>query len=76
MKFTVSQDSLADALSVVLKGAGGATTLPILNGVLIKAYDGVLELHTTNTEISIKHRITARVDEPGEAVVTLSLIHI
>ena len=73
MKFTVSQDSLADALSVVLKGAGGATTLPILNGVLIKAYDGVLELHTTNTEISIKHRITARVDEPGEAVVPCKL---
>lgn len=73
MKFTVSQDSLSDALTTVLKGVGGTSTLPILNGVLIKAGDGVLELHTTNGDISIKHRITARVDEPGEAVVPCKL---
>lgn len=73
MKFTVSQDSLSDALATVLKGVGGATTLPILNGVLVKAGDGVLEFQTTDGEIAIKHRITARVDEPGEAVVPCKL---
>ena len=69
MRFTVSQSSLADALAIVQKGIASASTLPILSGVLIKAEDGVLEFHTSNYTISIRHRVAARVDEPGRVVV-------
>ena len=73
MKFTVSQSSLMKALSVVAKGMG-ATTLPILSGVYIRALDGALEFQTNNLTISIKHLIPANVEEPGETVVSGKVI--
>ena len=73
MKFTVSQDSLSDALSIVGKGVSGTSTLPILSCVLIKAEDGLIELQTSNYTTSVRHRIAAHVDEPGQLVVPCKL---
>ena len=70
MKFTVSQSSLMKALSVVSKGMGANSTLPILSGIYIKAADGTLEFQTNNLTISIRHLIPANVEEPGETVVS------
>ena len=69
MKFSVSQSSLAQALSVVAKGMATNSTLPILSGIYIKAEDGVLEFQTTNLNISIRH-IQANVEEGGTTVVS------
>lgn len=74
MRFTVSQSSLAEALATVMKGVASASTLPILSGVLIKAEDGVLEFQTSNYTISIRHRVAARVEEPGEMVVPCKML--
>ena len=65
MKFSVSQSSLLKALSVVSKGMGQNTTLPLLSGIYIKAEAGTLEFQTNNLTISIRHRIPANVEEPG-----------
>ena len=70
MRFTVSQSSLAKALSIVSKGMASNSTLPILSGIRISANEGTLELQTTNLTISIRHRVAANVDEPGETVVS------
>ena len=70
MKFTVSQSSLAKALLVVSKGMATNTTMPYLAGIYIKAEDGTLEFQTSNLSISIRHRIAANVEEPGETVVS------
>ncbi len=70
MKFSVSQSALDVALSVVSKGMASASTIPILSGIYLKAADGVLELQTTDLTISIRHKIAANVEEPGEAVVS------
>ncbi len=70
MKFSVSQSSLAQALSVVAKGMATNSTLPILSGIYIKAEDGVLEFQTTNLNISIRHKIQANVEEGGTTVVS------
>ena len=70
MKFTVSQSSLAKALLVVSKGMATNSTLPYLSGISIKAADGTLEFQTANLTISIRHRIAANVEEPGETVVS------
>ena len=70
MKFTVSQSSLAKALLVVSKGMATNTTMPYLAGIYIKAADGTLEFQTSNLSISIRHRIAANVEEPGETVVS------
>ena len=70
MKFTVSQSSLTRALLVVAKGMATNTTMPYLAGIYIKAENGTLEFQTTNLSISIRHRIAANVEEPGETVVS------
>ena len=46
MRFTVSQSSLLKALSVVAKGMGTNSTLPLLSGIYIKAEEGTLEFQT------------------------------
>lgn len=74
MKFTVSQDSLSDALSIVSKGVAGTSTLPILSCVLIKAEDGLIELQTSNYTTAVRHRIAAHVEEPGQLVVPCKLL--
>ncbi len=70
MKFTVSQSSLLKALTVVAKGMGATSTLPILSGIYIRAYEGTLEFQTNNLTISIRHLIPANVEEEGETVVS------
>lgn len=74
MKFSVSQASLETALSVVSKGMAATSTIPILSGVYLKATDGTLELQTTDLTISIRHKVPAHVEEPGEAVVSGRLL--
>lgn len=70
MKFTVSQSALERALAVVGKGMGTSSTIAALAGIDIKAQDGSLEFHTTDLNISIRHRIAANVEEEGETVVS------
>lgn len=70
MKFTVSQSALARALAVVSKGIATQATLPILAGIHIRAYEGTIELQTTNLNISIRHALPANVEEQGSAVVS------
>lgn len=70
MKFTVSQSALAKALLVVTKGMATNSTLPILSGIYVRAYEGTLEFQTTNLTISIRHRIAANVEDEGETVVS------
>ena len=74
MKFSVSQSSLATALSIVGKGMSGNSTIPLLSGIYIKADNGMLEFQTNNLTISIRHKIGANVEEPGEAVVSGRLL--
>ncbi len=74
MKFTVSQSSLMKALTVVAKGMGTNSTLPILSGIYVRAQDGTLEFQTNNLTISIRHLIPANVEEPGETVVSGKVI--
>ena len=70
MKFSVSQSSLEQALSVVGKGMASNSTLPILSGIYIKAHEGSITLESTNLTISIRHEIPANVEESGEVVVS------
>ena len=70
MKFTVGQSSLLKALSVVSKGLGTNTTLPIISGIYLKANEGTLELQTNNLVTTVRHRVAANVDEPGETIIS------
>jgi DNA polymerase-3 subunit beta len=70
LKFTVSQTALDMALVVVSKGIASNSTIPILSGILLRAQEGTLELQTTDLTISIRHKIPAHIEEPGETVVS------
>lgn len=70
MKFTISQSALAKALSVVSKGMGQNSTLPILSGIYLCAHEGTVELQTNNLTISVRCLVAANVEEPGETVVS------
>ncbi|WP_028263598.1 DNA polymerase III subunit beta [Atopobium fossor] len=70
MIFSVSQISLAKALSIVSKGMSSNATLPILTGIHMSASDGMLELQSTDLTISIRCKIPAQVDEPGQTVLS------
>lgn len=74
MKFTVSQTSLADAIGIVNKGVAGSSTLPILTGILVRAEEGTLEFQSTKSSTSIRHRIAAHVEEPGETVIPAKML--
>ena len=68
MKFTVSQSALAKALAIVSKGLL-PSTLPILSGISITASDGMLDLQTTDLTVSVRHKIAANVEDPGQVVI-------
>ena len=74
MKFSVSKSALINALSVVTKGMGANSTLPVLSGIYLKAYNGTLELQATDLTIAVRHKCPAMVEEEGETVVSGKLL--
>lgn len=70
MRFSVSQSSLAQAITIVLKGVTTISTAPVLSGILFTAKEGSVTLQTTNIKVAIKHTIEAAVDEEGSCVVS------
>ena len=74
MKFTVSKSALANALTVVNKGMGSNSTLPVLSGIYINASNGTLEFQTTDLTISIRHKCAANVEEEGSTVLSGKLL--
>lgn len=74
MRFTIDRDSLKSALSRAIKGVDMSSTLPILSGILITATEGSLRLENTNMEVSLRQRVIANVEEPGQVVVPGKLL--
>jgi DNA polymerase-3 subunit beta len=75
MKFAIERDTLKSALECATKGMDMNSTLPILSGVLITATDDAsLTLETTNMEVSIRQKVVANVEEPGQVVVPCKLL--
>ena len=70
MKITVSKKELSGALGIVTKAITGKSTMPVLEGVLLKAENGTLTLVGSDLNISIITNIsTISLDEEGSLVV-------
>jgi len=54
--------------------ASKSATLPILNNVLIRVDDGMINLSATNLEIGIKTSLRGKIENPGEFTVRAKLI--
>ncbi len=74
MKLISVQENLKKGLLLVSHGTGKNINLPILNNILIKAYQNTIELISTNLEIGIIHKLRGKVEEDGEFTVDAKII--
>lgn len=70
MKFSCDKNSLLDAVNKVIKGVTPRTTLPILQGILIKSFDDKILMYSTDMEIGIECKLNAKIEESGSIVVS------
>jgi len=75
MRFSINQNELQNALTIVQKGISTRSTLPVLAGVLVDACDDQVTFETTDMELSIRYTTNALVEEEGKAVIPGKLIN-
>lgn len=73
MKFTLEQNQLIDALSVVSKATNFRTTMEILKGIHIEAKKDHLIMKSHDLSLSIIMELPAFVEEEGKALLDSSL---
>lgn len=70
MNVGVIRDKLLSGSSMASKIVGSRTNLPVLNNLLLTASDqNYLQIESSNLEISIRLRIPAKVEQPGQTTV-------
>lgn len=70
MKIKCLKDNLSYGLQNVQKAISNKKTLPILDGILLKAEGNHLIITATDLELAIETKIPAEIITPGEIVVT------
>ncbi len=74
MKILVERASFLDAVSKLQKVVTNKTSMPILEGILISAEEGLLTLATYNLEMGMKKEMYAKCEEPGDIVINVRLL--
>ena len=69
MKLVCQKDKILKALNSVIKAVATKTTMPILEGILIRTNDNEIKLTTYDLEIGIEYIMEAEVKEQGCTVV-------
>lgn len=73
MKFTCSKNILLTGITTAQKAVTGKSTMQILQGILINAYDDNLILTSSDKDLSIETIVLADVEENGDIVVDAKL---
>ena len=73
MHILCDKQALIDAVGNVQRGVSGKSTLPALEGILLRATGSSLFLAGYDLEMGITKTIEAQVNEPGEIVLTARL---
>ncbi|MCQ2455622.1 MAG: DNA polymerase III subunit beta [Clostridia bacterium] len=74
MKFLVERASFSDAVSKLQKVVTNKTSMPVLEGILISAEEGLLTLATYNLEMGMKKEMYAKCEESGDIVINVRLL--
>jgi len=69
MRFTCSQKKLMESINIVQKAVSTRTTLPVLEGILLEAADGVLKMTATDQSLSIISFVDAAIETDGAVVI-------
>ena len=75
MKIKCNAKELINGLNIVSKTAAGKTTMPILEGVLIEAFNSQIKLTTYDLEMGCTHIIKCNIEEEGSTVVDLKMLN-
>jgi DNA polymerase III subunit beta len=75
MKINCETSQLINGLNVVFKTAASKTTMPILDGVLIEAYNNQIKLTTSDLEMGCTHTMNCNVQEEGSTVVDIRMLN-
>lgn len=75
MKFTTTKEALLPALQSVSGALGRGSTMPILDGVLLSAHDGNLQVTATDLEVQLSSAASVE-GEDGRAVAPRKLLDI
>lgn len=73
MNFTTTKKILSEAVSNILKAVSTKSTMPALEGILIKTKENQIELTAYDLEIAIKTIIPAEIFEEGEIIITAKI---
>lgn len=73
MKFSVNTKELADALQNLLRAVSTKTSIPALEGILIKTDVGSIKLYAYDLEISMQTKILANIQENGSIILSAKL---
>lgn len=74
MKINCSKNALSEALSNVSRAVATKTTLPALEGILLKAHGSTLSLTAYDLELGISTTVDAAVAEEGDIVLSARLL--
>ena len=66
MKFKISQEDFAKALSVSSRSVNAKSSLPILSNVLVNCSKNNLEVTSTNLETAIKVTVPCKIEKEGK----------
>ena len=73
MKFTVNKSDMTEAVSNIQRAVSSKTSIPALEGILISAAEGSLELCAYDLELGITTVIPSQTSEPGKAVLSAKI---
>ncbi|MGE5627105.1 MAG: DNA polymerase III subunit beta [Solirubrobacterales bacterium] len=74
MYFKCEKTTLQDAVFTVQKAVTGKTTMPILGGILINAFNGEILLTGSDLDLSIEKKIKTDIIENGTVVIDAKLL--
>jgi len=74
MIITVERARLLECVSKLQRVVGAKSTMPVLEGILLSAAQGLLTLSAYNLEMGMKKEMYARCDEEGDIVINARLL--
>ena len=74
MKIICEKDLLVEAVSNVARAACAKSPVPALEGILLKAQDGQLQLTGYDLELGIVTTIEAKTEQPGQLILSARLL--
>ena len=73
MKLVCEKQKILRGINSVINGVSSKTTMPILEGILLKTNDNELILTTYDLEIGIEYTLEAKIIEQGNTVVNATM---